>query len=150
MYGMTSFLDLSIPHLKKATCVLRHRFKLNCLKNCFHHVLAPNAIQITRIKFAQWLLVVQRLLIQNNPERPFVKMLKFISISSPTKVPNMRAITKIWNNKGLVKFTFHICQYYFSKTGKYINLIVDLCTNALFYWNISIIHCITERVVCIP
>ena len=34
-----------------------------------------NAIQMTRIKFAQWLLVVQRLLIQNNPERPFVKNL---------------------------------------------------------------------------
>ena len=48
-------------------------------------------------------------------------------------MPNCRAITKIWNSKGLVKFTFHICQYYFSKTRKYINLIVDLCTN-VFTW----------------
>ena len=27
-----------------------HRFELDCLKNCFHHVLASDTIQITRIK----------------------------------------------------------------------------------------------------
>ena len=86
-------------------------------------------------------------------------------------MPNCRAITKIWNNKGFVKFTFHNSQYYFSKTGKYINLIADLCTN-VFKWLLncrflsvftprrsmlsfigifnSIVHCKTERVVYIP
>ena len=39
-YGITSFLDprkvaFNICHLKKTTYVLRHRFKRNCLKNCF-------------------------------------------------------------------------------------------------------------------
>ena len=79
MESAQGFLDprrlRSVFLIEKTTYVLRHRFKLNCLKNCFHHVLAPNTIQITSIKFAQELMVVQRLLIQNNPERPFVKML---------------------------------------------------------------------------
>ena len=56
-------------------CSISDRVKVDCLKNCDHHVLAPNTVQITRIKLIQYFLVVQRLLVENNPERPFVEIL---------------------------------------------------------------------------
>ena len=65
----------SISHLKQTTQVCRHRVKMYGLKDCDHHVLAPDTDQINRIKLVQELTVVQRFLIENNPERPFVKIL---------------------------------------------------------------------------
>ena len=46
--------------------------------------VAPNTVQITRIKLIQYFLVVQRFLIENKPERPFVKILLFVPISGLT------------------------------------------------------------------
>ena len=43
----------SISHLKQTTQLCRHRVKMYGLKNCDHHVLAPDIDQINRIKLVQ-------------------------------------------------------------------------------------------------
>ena len=47
------------------------------------------------------ILVVQRVLVKNDLERPSVKFPQFVFISSPTEVPNRRTISKVWYRESL-------------------------------------------------
>ena len=47
------------------------------------------------------ILVVQRVLVKNDLERPSVKFPQLVFISSPTEVPIGRTISKVWYRESL-------------------------------------------------